>query len=109
MATIWWVLSAMSPHKLQPVFAPINFDIDVAARRARLNIPGLIEASGEPICNPVTGAEHRARIDLPEGFEYRVAEIGSGTTKATGAIKFDLKDTYGQFAHVHLSNKGVLD
>jgi hypothetical protein len=34
---------------------------DVEARRARLNIPGLLEATGEPIRNPVTGAEHRAR------------------------------------------------
>src|SRR5919109_55167 len=70
----------------------------VEARRARLNIPGLLEATGEPIRNPVTGAEHRARIDLPHGFEYRIAEIGSGTTRATGAIKLDLKNSYGQFA-----------
>ena len=78
-------------------------------RRARLNIPGLLESVGEPIRNPVTGAEHRARIDLPHGFEYRIAEMGSGTTRATGDIKFDLKDSYGQFAHIHLSNKGVID
>jgi hypothetical protein len=109
MATIWWVLAAMSPNKVDPVFAPIDFEVDVEARRARLKIPGLLEATGEPIRNPVTGAEHRARIDLPEGFEYRIAEIGSGTTNATGAIKFDLTGTYGQFAHIHLSNTGVVN
>jgi hypothetical protein len=109
MATMWWVYSAMSPNKLEPLYLPIDFDVDVEARRARLNIPGLLEAAGEPIHNPVTGAEHRARIDLPDGFEFRIAEIGSGTTRATGAIKLDLKDSYGQFAHIHLSNKGVID
>jgi len=109
MATMWWVFSAMSPNKLAPLFLPIDFEVDVEARRARLNIPGLMEANGEPIRNPVTGAEHRARIDLPHGFEYRIAEIGSGTTKTTGAIKLDLKSSYGQFAHLHLSNKGVVD
>jgi hypothetical protein len=109
MATMWWVFSAMSPNKLEPLFVPIDFEVDVEARRARLNIPGLLESSGEPIRNPVTGAEHRARIDLPHGFEYRIAEIGSGTTKATGAIKLDLKNSYGQFAHLHLSNKGVVE
>jgi hypothetical protein len=108
MATIWWVLAAMSPNKVDPVFASIDFEVDVEARRARLDIPGLLQSVGVPIRNPVTGAEHRARIDLPEGFEYRIAEIGSGTTNATGAIKLDLKDTYGQFAHIHLSNKGVV-
>ena len=109
MATMWWVYSAMSPNKLPPLFLPIDFEVDVEARRARLNIPGLMEATGQPIRNPVTGAEHRARIDLPHGFEYRIAEIGSGTTKTTGAIKLDLKQSYGQFAHLHLSSKGVVD
>jgi len=99
----------MSPNKLDPLFLPIELDVDVEARRARFRIPGLLEASGEPIRNPVTGAEHRARIDLPDGFEYRIAEIGSGTTTTTGGIKLDLKDSYGQFAHIHLSNKGLVD
>lgn len=109
MATMWWVFSAMSPNKLEPLFLPIDFEVDVEGRRARLHISGLLEATGEPIRNPVTGAEHRARIDLPHGFEYRIAEIGSGTTRATGAIKLDLTSTYGQFAHIHLSNKGVIE
>ena len=108
MATIWWVLGAMSPNKLEPLFLPIEFTVDVEARRARPNIPGLLQSVGEPIRNPVTGAEHRARIDLPDGVEFRIAEMGSATTTATGAIKLDLKDTYGQFAHIHLSNKGVV-
>jgi hypothetical protein len=109
MATIWWVLGKMATNKLPPLYLPIEFEVDVEARRARLNIPGVVDATGEPIRNPVTGAEHRARIELPHGFEYRIAEMGSGTTKATGAIKLDLKDSYGQFAHIHLSNKGVVD
>jgi hypothetical protein len=109
MATMWWVFGAMSPNKLEPLFKPIAFEVDVEARRAHLAIPGVLEAKGEPIRNPVTGAEHRARIDLPGGFEYRVAEMGSGTTSATGAIKLDLKNSYGQFAHIHLSNTGIVD
>src|SRR6516162_9382660 len=75
----------------------------------RLAIPGFVEAVGEPIRNPVTGAEHRARIDLPDGFAFRIAEMGSGTTQATGAIKLDLRDAHAHFAHVHLNNKGVVD
>ena len=109
MATMWWVYSAMSPNKLEPLFVPIELEVDVDARRGRLAISGLVESVGEPIRNPVTGAEHRARIDLPHGFEFRIAEVGSGTTTATGSIKLDLKSTYAQFAHIHLSNKGVVD
>ena len=109
MATMWWVYSAMAPNKLEPLFKPISFGVDIEARRGRVEIPGVLEMSGEPIRNPVTGAEHRVRIDMPDGFEFRIAEIGSATTKATAGIKLDLKDSYGQFAQIHLSNRGRLD
>jgi hypothetical protein len=109
MATVWWVFSAMSPTKHPPLFKPINFEVDVDARRAHLEIPGVVEAFGEPIKNPVTGADHRVRIDFPESFEFRIAEIGSGTSKATGAIKLDLESSYGQFAHIHLGHNGRLN
>jgi hypothetical protein len=68
----------------------------------------LVETHGEPIKNPVTGAEHRARIDMLEGFEYELAEIGSATTRTEGNVKLDLKASYGQFAHIHLNNQGVV-
>jgi hypothetical protein len=108
MATMWWVYAAMSPTKLEPLVEAIEFEVDVDARRARLVVPGVVESLGEPIRNPVTGAEHRARIDLPHGFEYRLAEVGSGRTNAPGPIKLDLADTYGQFARIHLSHAGVV-
>jgi hypothetical protein len=87
----------------------IDLEVDVERRHARLTIADLVETTGEPIRNPVTGAEHRVRIDLPHGFEFRLAEIGSGTSKITGPMAFDLNKTSGQFAHIHLSNKGVVD
>ena len=110
MATVWWVYSAMSPNKLEPLFRPIDIELDIDARRGRFSVRGIVETVGEPIRNPVTGAEHRVRIDLPHGFEYRIAEIGSATTRASGAIPLPgLENTYGQFARIHLSNRGVVD
>ena len=109
MATMWWVFSAMCPNKLEPLFETIDLTIDIDARRAKFAVPGVIESVGEPIRNPVTGKEHRVRIDLPHGFEYRLAEIGSGRTRTRGKIELELTDTYGQFARIHLSNRGVVD
>ena len=109
MATMWWVYSAMSPNKLEPIFETIDFEVDVDARTAKLFIPGIVESVGVPIKNPITGLDHRVRIDMPNGFEYRLAEIGSGRTTASGQIKLHLKDSYGQFARLHLSNKGIVD
>jgi len=107
-ATIFQVFSTTFEKLHDPIFAPIDFEVDIDARRSKLRVPGVTEGHGEPIKNPVTGAEHRARIDLPHGFEYSLAEMGRGWTKADGPIKFELADSYGQFAHVHLSQSGIV-
>ena len=108
MATVFAVFATTLDQVYDPIFAPIEFEVDVDGRKGRIVVPGLLETHGEPIMNPVTGAEHRARIDLPHGFEYEIAEVGSGTTKAKGQIQLDLKASYGQFAHLHLNNHGVV-
>lgn len=107
-ATVFQVFSTTLEKVHEPIFAPIDFEVDIDARRGRLRVAGVTDGHGEPIRNPVTGAEHRARIDLPNGFEYSLAEMGRGWTKATGPIKFELADSYGQFAHIHLSQSGIV-
>ncbi len=106
MTTMWSVYTAMCSTILEPLSKAIEFEVDVDERTARLKIDGVVESTGEPIRNPVTGNIHRARIDLPHGFEYALAEMGSGTTKATGEIKLDFDASYGQFARRHLSPTG---
>src|SRR6185437_5561449 len=75
-ATVFQVFSTTLETLHPPQFKPIQFEVDVDARRARLEVPGVTKGHGEPILNPVTKAEHRVRIDLPQGFEYSLAEIG---------------------------------
>ncbi len=77
-ATIWNVFAATFTEVLPPAFKPIDLTIDVDGRTGKVTVDGFVDMQGEPIRNPVTGAEHRARIDLPDGFEYSIAEIGSG-------------------------------
>ncbi len=98
----------MCPTKLDPLSRTIDLEIDVENRVGRIVVPGIFETTGEPIRNPVTGNIHRVRIDLPDGFEYEIAEIGSASTKATGGIKLNLENSYGQFAELHLCNSGVV-
>lgn len=107
-ATMWQVFSTVIDKVHEPLFRPIEFMVDIGARKARLVVPGLIESRGEPILNPVTGAEHRARIEIPNGFEYSVAEVGRGWTKTSGPIELDLADSYGQFADLHLCQSGIV-
>ncbi|KVD17007.1 DUF1326 domain-containing protein [Burkholderia ubonensis] len=107
-ATMFSVFASTLEHAFDPIFAKIDFDVDVDARRGRIHVEGVFDVVGEPIRNPVTGAEHRARIDLPHGFEYELAEIGSGTSRSRGNIALDLKDTYAQFARLHMNNTGLI-
>ena len=74
-----------------------------------LKVAGYIDQRGEPIVNPVTGAEHRIRIEPVGGFEFKQAEIGRGWTKATGPIAYDLTDSYGQFCELHLCQDGIIN
>lgn len=106
--TIWNVFAATFAEVLPPAFKPIDIEIDVDARTGKVRVEGFVDMLGEPIRNPLTGAEHRARIDLPDGFEYSIAEIGSGSSKAHGPIAIAFDKSYGQFAHIHLNNQGVV-
>jgi hypothetical protein len=93
----------------EPVFAPIDFEVDVEGRSGRLSIPGYVEMTGEPIRNKATGKESRAQIRIPDGFEYEVAEIGSGTSRTTGGpMQIEIREKYAQIAHLHLSTHGVV-
>ena len=107
-ATFFQVFSTTFETVHEPVFAPIAFDLDVEGRTARLDVPGAIEARGEPIRNPVTGDEHRARINLPHGFEYETAEIGRGWAETKGAVTISLADSHAQFAPLHMTQSGVV-
>ncbi|MCG8368066.1 MAG: DUF1326 domain-containing protein [Pseudanabaenales cyanobacterium] len=107
-ATHWWVYHAMSDTVHESLFKPIEYEVDLESRTAHVKIPGVVESVGRPIKSPATGEEHRVRIDIPNGIEFKVAEIGSGTTQAKAAISLDLKETYGQFNILRHSGSGVV-
>jgi hypothetical protein len=107
-ATMFSVFASTLEKAYDPVFTPIHYDVDVDGRHGEIRVDGVFELQGRPIRNPVTGAEHRARIDLPHGFEYELAEVGSASSRSKGPIELELKDSYAQFARLHLNNHGVV-
>jgi hypothetical protein len=108
-ATMLAVYASTVTKLHDPVFTPIEFEVDVEGRRGRLVVPNYVEMTGEPIRNKATGEESRAQIVLPNGFEYSVADIGSASSRTTGGpMHVDFRDSYGQFANLHLSSHGVV-
>ncbi|AIT80544.1 DUF1326 domain-containing protein [Novosphingobium pentaromativorans] len=107
-ATVFAVFASTIETMHPPGFVPIEFDVDVDGRTGRLRIEGHVEMDGEPIRSPVNGAEVRARINLPDGFEYEIAEIGSGSSRSFAPMKLEHSHSYGQFANLHLDSHGVV-
>lgn len=105
-ATIFNVFATVIDTHHPPAFLPIEFDLDIDRRSGRVFVEGIIDTRVSPITNPVTGAEHRARVTLPHGFEYREAEYASGNTGAKGPVELDWQSRHAHVAMLDLSTRG---
>jgi hypothetical protein len=105
--TYFEIFVAVCPTQLETIVAPITLETDRDRRQATLRVPGIAEGRIEPIKNPVTGEEHRARIALPNGFEYKEAEMGNMTylsVQSGSALAFQHENTYAQLNAFDWSN-----
>ena len=107
-ATHFFVYNSTMSEVLEPLFAAIEIEVDLAARTARIAVPDLVESAGSPIIDPNSGEAHRAAIHLPNGFEYTTAEMGTGTSRVNAGIELNLNDSYGQFNVLHMNQDGVI-
>ena len=101
------IFATVCPNTVEPLVAPITFKSDREKRQARVYIPEICELEAEPIKNPVTGEEHRARIVLPNGFEYKEAEVANTVAmhvKSTAPLIFENKGSYAQLNAFDWSN-----
>ncbi len=108
-ATIFNVVAAMTETFHDPQFKPIEFEFDQEKRTGRFSVAGIVDATAEPIKNPVSGAEHRARVALPHGFEYLEAEYASSTAKTSGPIENDWSGRHAHFCMLHLGPNGIIN
>ncbi len=105
--TMFHIVSLIVTKMHDPIFAPIAFRFDKERRTARVSIPGVLESEVEPIKNPVTGADHRIQVVMPEGFEHREGEVASADIRSTGAIAFETRGSHSTLAHVVQTPQGV--
>lgn len=106
-ATIFNVFASVITALHEPRFLPVAFKLDYDRRTGFVSVEGLIETAVQPIRNPVTGDEHRARVSLPKGFEYLEAEFASGGTEATGPVPLSWQSTHAHVAMLDLSTHGA--
>ena len=108
--TVFSIYGSTVETEIDPIFAEIEFSCDLEARTGGFKVPGHMEMSLEPIKNPVTGADHAARIVLPGGFEFRSAEMASGSYSSSGE-KLAMEGTgrYGFLTYVAYGPYGIIE
>lgn len=105
--TLFNIFTLIVSKMHEPIFAPVSFEFDKAARTARVNISGALETEVEPIKNPVTGAPHRIQVVMPEGFEHIEGEIASANIDSSGAIRFQTVGSHSTLANVVQTPQGL--
>ncbi len=96
--TYFEVFASVSAHRQETLVASIETETDRERRIASLRDGELTECKIEPIKSPASGDEHRVRFDLPDGFEYKQAEIANAVhTRVAGteALAFTLRTPTG--------------
>jgi hypothetical protein len=97
--TYFEIFASVCPHRLPTRTATIELEHDREARRAEVRIGDLVDARIKPIRSPATGKPHRARIVLPEGFEFKEAEIADtiqARVSSVPPLKFTLEHSFAQ-------------
>jgi len=108
-ATMFSVFASTLSKLHEPVTARIEFELDYENWTGHFSVPGYLEARAAPIVNPVSGESHRARVMLPEGFEYREAEFVSSRTRGQGPVPLDWTDGHGHICMIHMTPSGPVD
>jgi hypothetical protein len=84
---------------LGPTFEVVGLEktpitITGSGRKSTFTIAGIGEARGDTFKNPVTGEEHLANLDLPDGFIWKHGECGQGSFQAkAGPIELSFEKT----------------
>jgi len=84
---------------LGPTFQVVGLEkakisIDGEGIKSVLRVEGIAEGRGDTFKNPVTGDEHRAFVELPDGFIWTRGDCGQGTFRAdAGGLKLSFEKT----------------
>jgi hypothetical protein len=105
-ATIFNVFATTYTKVHDPLFRTIEFEADFAQRKGRMHVRDLVDVKVDPIRNPVTGAEHRALVTIPEGFEYHQAEYASSTVKSGKPIPHDWSSRHAHITRLDMTPRG---
>jgi hypothetical protein len=103
------VFGSLCTKFFETLFLPIELEVELEARTAKVNIPGLVQSVGRPIINAFNGEPFHIAIARPAGsFEFTYGEIGRGTTAVTGDLEMAFEDSWALFCVHHYNQDGLI-
>ena len=103
-------LGGMPWELLGPTFEVVGLEkakitVEGQGRKSTFTVDGIGEGRGGAFKNPVTGEEHLANIDLPDGFIWKKGECGQGSFRAkAGPVSIGAENSNWIFYEFDWSN-----
>jgi len=108
--TFFEVLAFVAPNVKEPLFLPIEFEVDLDERSANIRYGDIVETETETLRGIDPPDPYRILIKIPGGMEYTnepgEADVASAKRiKSSGAIPFDIENGHSSLAYVRHGNK----
>jgi hypothetical protein len=103
--SLFEVMAFVCPTIHEPVFAQIDFGVDLTTRSAHLKVGDVLDSKVETLRGIEPPDPYQVLVRIPNGMEYtgpnEEAETALATyIRSTGANKFDLKNSHSTLAFV---------
>ena len=103
------VFGSLCSEFFETLFLPIDLEVSLELRTAKVDIPGVVKSAGRPIINGFNGEPFHIAIARPTGsFEFTYGEIGRGTTSVTGNLEMAFEDSWALFCVHHYNEDGLI-
>jgi hypothetical protein len=103
------VFGSLCTEFFETLFLPIELDVNLERRIAKVDIKGVVKSVGKPIINEFNGEPFHIAIARPTGsFEFTYGEIGRGTTTVTGDLEMAFEESWALFCVHHYNQDGLI-
>jgi len=103
------VFGSLCTEIFETLFLPIELEVSLERRTAKVDIQGVVKSAGRPIINEFNGEPFHIAIARPTGsFEFTYGEIGRGTTTVTGDLEMAFEDSWALFCVHHYNQDGLI-
>ncbi len=103
------VFGSFCTEFFETLFLPIELDLNLERRTAKVDIQGVLKSAGKPIINEFNGEPFHIAIARPTGsFEFTYGEIGRGTTTVTGDLEMAFEESWALFCVHHYNQDGLI-